>query len=94
MTMSQAEIEAARYNARDRDFIATAGLSTSVEAMPLKSGKWRAYLRDFVTPWSPRGQEAESKEVVRDTYGYIISGANKDNLIVKLKQEYPGWRWK
>jgi len=93
MAMSQAEIDALQYNARNRDFIATAGLHTSVEALPLKSGKWRAYLTDFITPRSPRGQSAESKEVVRDNYGYIISGATKVALIERLKQEYPNWKW-
>jgi len=94
MSIAQAEKDALRYAARDRDFIATAGLHTSVEALPLKSGKWRAYLRDFVTPWSPRGQDAESKEVIRDGYGYIITGASREELITKLKQEYPNWKWK
>ena len=93
MSMSQAEIDALGYAARDRDFIATAGLHTRVEALPLKSGKWRAYLGDFVTPWSPRGQAAENKEVIRDGYGYIITGASREELITKLKQEYPSWKW-
>jgi hypothetical protein len=94
MSMSQAEIEQARYNARERDFIAVVGLNTPVEPLQLKSGKWRAYLRNFVTPWSPRGQEAESKEVMRDGYGNIITGTTREELIAKLRAEYPGWRWK
>lgn len=93
MVMSQAEIDALKYNARERDFIATAGLHTSVEVLPLVSGKWRAYLTDFITPWSNHGQEAESKEVVRDNYGYIITGGNRKQLIEMLKCEYPGWKW-
>ena len=93
MSMSQAEIEAAQYSARDRDFIATVGLNIMVEALSLKSGKWRAYLIDLVTPWSPRGQTAESKEVVRDNYGYIIITKSREELITRLKCEYPGWRW-
>ncbi len=93
MTMSQVEIDQARYNARERDFIATMPYGGNVEPMQLKSGKWRAYIRYFVTPNSPRGQEAESKEVVRDGYGYIISGATRIDLIGKLKAEYPGWKW-
>ncbi len=93
MTMSEAEISAARYAARDRDFIATVGLSTRVEALPLKSGKWRAYLTDFVTPWSPRGQAAESKEVVRDDYGYIITEPTQEQLVARLREIYPGWKW-
>ncbi len=94
MSMSQAEIDALKYNARERDFIATVGLHTEVEALPLKSGKWRAYLTDFITPWSPRGQVAESKEVVRNGFGYLITGDNRKQLIEMLKCEYPGWKWK
>ena len=94
MSISEAEMVALKYAARERDFVAAVGLNAQVEPMQLKSGKWRAYLRDFVTPWSPRGQEAESKEVVRDTYGYIITGATRDELISKLRGEYPMWRWK
>lgn len=94
MTMSQAEIDALKYNARDRDFIATVGLSTNVEILSLKSGKWRAFLTSFITPWSPRGQTAESKGVVRDNYGYIVTADSRDELILKLKEEYPNWRWR
>ena len=89
MPISQDEINAARY----RDFIAIVGLSNKVEPMQLKSGKWRAYLTDFVTPWSPRGQQAESREVVRDVYSYIITANTRQELISKLRLEYPGWRW-
>ena len=92
--ISETEMRALRFNARERDFIATAGLNTQVEPLQLKSGKWRAYLRDFVTPWSPRGQEAESKVVVRDGYDNIITGATREELINKLKAEYPNWRWR
>ena len=93
MSMSQAEIEAARYAARDRDFIATVGLSTQVEPMQIKTGKWRAYLRDFITPWSNHGQEAESREVVRDSYGYIVTEPSREQLVIRLRDEYPGWKW-
>ena len=93
MTISDTEAAALKYAARDRDFIATAGLNTAVEPLQLRSGKWRAYLRDFITPWSNHGQEAESKEVVRDNYGNIITGATKEVLILLLKEEYPNWRW-
>jgi len=93
MSMSQTEIDALRYAARERDFIAVAGLHSSVEALQLKSGKWRAYIIDFITPWSPRGQSAESKEVVRDNYGFIIARATRGELITKLKEEYPNWKW-
>lgn len=92
MVMSEREIAQAKYNARDRDFVATVGLSTHVELLPLQSGKWRAYLSDFVT-CSPRGFDAETKEVVRDVYGNIITGADRIDLLTKLKTEYPGWRW-
>ncbi len=92
--MSQAEKDALKYTARDRDFIATTGLHSAVEAIPLKSGMWRAYVTDFVTPGTPRGQAAESKEVVKDNYGYIITEATRELLIIKLKQEYPGWKWR
>jgi len=91
--MSQAEIDALRYAARDRDFVATAGLNTRVELMQLRNGKWRAYYRDFITPSSPRGQEAESKEVARDSYGYIITGETRQMLIARLQDEYSNWRW-
>jgi len=94
MVMSDAEQGSLRYAARERDFIATAGLDTQVEAIALKSGKWRAYLRDFVTPWSPRGQEAESKQVVRNLYGFIFTGDTREELIAMLKAEYPGWKWR
>ncbi len=93
MTMSQAEIDALRYASRERDFVAVVGLHSKVEALQLKSGKWRAYFTDFVTPWSPRGQSAESKEVVRDNYGYIVTGATRGELITRLKEEYPNWKW-
>ncbi len=93
MTMSEAEVKQAQYNARKRDFIATAGLNTSVEIMQLKSGKWRAYLRDFVTPWSPRGHEAETQEVLRDGYGNIITAPTRELLISKIHTEYSGWKW-
>ncbi len=93
MTISQAEKEALKYSSRERDFIATAGLHSSVEAIQLKSGKWRAYISNFITPHSPSGQEAESKEVVRDNYGYIITGANRGSLISKIREEYAGWKW-
>ena len=93
MTISQTEMNLLRYAARERDFIAVVGLFTEVEPLQLKSGKWRAYLRDFVTPWSPRGQKAESKEVICDGYANIITGATRDDLIDKLKAEYPNWRW-
>ncbi len=65
----------------------------SVEPLQLRSGKWRAYIRSFITPHSPLGQEAMSKEVVRDNYGNIINGATKVALIKELKTEYPGWNW-
>lgn len=94
MSMSQTEIDALKYAARERDFIAVTGLHSNVEALQLKSGKWRAYITDFVTPWSPRGQSDESKEVVHDNYGYILTEATKEELITKLKQEYPGWKWR
>ena len=93
MTMSQREVEQARYNARDRDFIASLPYGCSIEPMMLKSGKWRAYIRYFVTPATPRGQEAESKEAVRDGYDNIITANSRDELILKLRQEYPGWKW-
>jgi len=93
MPISQAEWDAIKYAARDRDFIASVGLATKIEPMQLKSGKWRAYLRDFITPWTPRGQEAESKEVVRDDYGYIITEDSRENLVARLKYFYPHWRW-
>ena len=93
MIMSEAEISATKYASRDREFIATTGLFTKVEALPLKSGKWRAYLTEFVTPWSPRGQGAESKEVVRDDYGYIITESTQEQLVARLREIYPGWKW-
>src|SRR4030067_979794 len=42
MPISQAEWDAIKYAARDRDFIASVGLATKIEPMQLKSGKWRA----------------------------------------------------
>lgn len=93
MSISQGEMDALKYAARERDFVAVVGLATAVEVLPLKSGKWRAYLTDFVTPWSPHGQAAESKEVVRDLYGYIITGATRVELIARLEEEYPNWKW-
>lgn len=93
IVISEAEKAALKYSARERDFIAMAGLGTKVEVLRLNRGKWRAYLTNFVTPHSPRGQQAESKEVVRDNYGYIITGATRNDLVVELKQEYPNWKW-
>lgn len=94
MPMSQAELEAVQHVARKRDFIATTGLSTQVEPMQIQSGKWRAYLRDFVVSWSPTGQEAEYKEVVRDNFGYIMTEPTRESLIARLRKEYPGWKWR
>lgn len=91
LIISKVEIDA--LNALKPDYIATVATGTQVEVIQLKSGKWRAYLRDFITPWSPRGQQATSKEVVRDNYGYIITGATKVALTRGLKQEYPYWRY-
>lgn len=90
-TISQRD--ALKYAARERDFIAVVGFSTQVEPLQLKSEKWRAYLRNFVTPWSPRGQAAESKEVVRDLYDNIITANSREELTKKLRAEYPYWRW-
>ena len=92
--ISDAEIAALRHAARHRDFVATvAPHNISVEPIQLRSGKWRAYLRSFVTPWSPRGQEAETKEVVRDMFDNILSGDTREQLLSKLRSEYPGWKW-
>lgn len=93
MTISDREMQALRFAARERDFIASLPYGTLVESMQLKSGKWRAYLRSFVTPWSPRGQKAESKEVVRDGYDNIITASTRDQLVAMLRLEYPGWKW-
>ena len=93
MFISEAEMKQLKYNARERDFIATVGIVTQVEPMQFKSRKWRAYLRGFTTPWSPRGQAAESKEVVRDHYDNIITANSREELITRLKCEYPNWRW-
>lgn len=90
--MSQVEKDA--LHTPEPDYIATVALDTLVEVLQIKSGKWRAYLRDFITPWSPRGQEAMSREVVRDNYGYIITGATRKQLITMLQKEYSNWRWK
>ena len=91
--MSDAEQAALRYAARDRDYIASVGLGTRVEAVPLKSDKWRAYLEDFVTPNSPMGQQAETKEVVRNGFGNIITEPTREALVSRLREEYPGWKW-
>ena len=73
------------------EIIASVGCS-SVEPLQLRNGKWRAYLRSETTPSNPIAF-AYDKEVVRDNYGYIISGATKVALIEKLKIEYPNWQW-
>lgn len=93
MSISEAEMQALKFASRDRDFIASLPYGGQVELLPLKSGNWRAYIRYFVTPSSPRGQETEAKEVVRDGYDNIITGATRDDLVAKLKAEYSGWKW-
>ena len=65
----------------------------AVELRQLKKGSWRAYIFSERTPMNPRYCSYD-KEVVRDNYGYIISGATKVALIDKLKREYPNWEWK
>jgi hypothetical protein len=90
--MTQSEMDALKYATRDRDLVACLGLGDQIEILQLKSGVYRAYIRSFVTQ-SPRGYKAETKEVVRDGFDYIITGKTRDNLISKLKTEYPGWRW-
>jgi len=93
MSISAAEQEALKYMGRERDFVASFPYGGCVEPLQLKNGKWRAYIKYFIIPWSPRGQKAESKEVVRDNYGFIITATSHEQLIAKLKDEYPGWKW-
>ena len=73
------------------EIIATIG-GNGVEPLQLSNGRWRAYIRSERTPSNPVAF-AYDKEVVRDNYGYIISGATKAALIETLKEEYPNWKW-
>jgi hypothetical protein len=93
--ISPAELAALR--APKPDLVATVGgfvaPGEQVEIRHLKkSGLWRAYLIAENYPMNPRAF-SWSSEVVRDQYGYIISGSSRDDLIAKLKVEYPNWRW-
>jgi hypothetical protein len=77
------------------DIIASVGF-TSVEPKKLKNGKWRAYLYTE-SPHAMSNPRAYScpydREVVRDNYGYIINAPSREELITKLKMEYPRWKW-
>lgn len=64
----------------------------AVELIQLKNGAWRAYILTERSPRNPRYCSYD-KEVVRDNYGYIISGATKAALITHLKIEYPHWKY-
>jgi len=76
---------------KEMEIVATIS-GNSVEPLQLRNGSWRAYIRSECTPSNPVAF-AYDKEVVRDNYGYIISGATKVALIEKLKTEYPNWKW-
>ena len=68
-------------------------MSSSVSVGQLKSGYWRAYILSERTPGNRNSNWATDVEVVRDGYGYIISGATKVALIESLKTEHPNWKW-
>lgn len=64
----------------------------SIEARQLNDNKWRAYIVTERTPSNPRYCSYD-REVVRDNYGYIITEPSLEQLIDRLKREYPGWDW-
>lgn len=78
------------------DIIAYIKFAGAVEPKQLRNGKWRAYLytESSHAISNPRAWSCPyDREVVRDNYDYIINGSTREELISKLKEEYPNWEW-
>jgi len=74
--------------------VASPGSGFAVGAGRPGNGKWRGQVLAERTPMNVESNAARDIEVVRDSYGFIITGASRGDLMAKLKTEYPGWRWK